>query len=284
MEQIVTGAVVGGLAGKFAEKAWDSGQKWLSTYFQNHSEKVQEQAKLNSLDFLTELAKRVKALEESNPIYKQQIEAAQDRPDFSGLLKQAILNSSETQSSEKHILLARLVSQKLIFSQESTWSLASKMACEAISSTNTRQLKILGLQTTLLSINPVNIHFNLASKEELQKRLIDWLISRLTVYHDLQVKDWDLIHLEALSCLKFDRFLGDDLGNCLSRKVPSLYGEDFQFNMEKFQKCDIGSHVFNLWNNFGLKSVSLTSVGNIIGVYVSDMVTGSNTTIEPELI
>ena len=53
---IALSAAVGRAAGKFVEKAWDSGEKWIASYFANHHGKSQEKAKENSLSFLTDLA------------------------------------------------------------------------------------------------------------------------------------------------------------------------------------------------------------------------------------
>jgi hypothetical protein len=38
---IAIGAAIGGAAGKFVEKAWDSGEKWIQTYFKNHNKASQ---------------------------------------------------------------------------------------------------------------------------------------------------------------------------------------------------------------------------------------------------
>jgi hypothetical protein len=59
---IALGAAVGGGAGKFVEKAWGSGEKWIQSYFKDHKENAQIKATENSLDFLAELAQRVKQL------------------------------------------------------------------------------------------------------------------------------------------------------------------------------------------------------------------------------
>ncbi len=41
---VALGAAIGGGAGKFVEKAWDSGEKWIVSYFANHQEKAREKA------------------------------------------------------------------------------------------------------------------------------------------------------------------------------------------------------------------------------------------------
>ena len=109
---IISGAV-GGVAGKFVGKVWDSGQKWLSRYFQDHAPKAREEAEQNSLDFLNKLAERVKTLEEQGNQYKKTIEDSLNHPDFSVLLQKAMISSAQTEDKQKHEFLARLVSDRL---------------------------------------------------------------------------------------------------------------------------------------------------------------------------
>lgn len=279
MDPIITGTIVGGFAGEFAEKVWDSGQKWLESYFYNHGEKAQEQAKRNSLDFLVELASKVKVIEEKNYLSKEDIQTAQERPDFTAVLQKAILNSAETDNHEKHVLLARLVSEKLKTKPESTTSLATKMACNAIAYANIEQLKILGLQVNLLFVEPSISQSRSVTQEQVQKKFRDWLISRLIVYHTVTIKPLDILHLQSLNCLYLERFLVRELAQILSKKILSQGFKDFSFDVETFQKCDIGRHVFKLWNNQGLEKVDLTPAGMMIGVYVSDMLTGTMTNL-----
>lgn len=130
---IALGAAIGGASGKFVEKAWDSGEKWIRSYFKDHKENAQKQATENSKDFLNELAQRVKQLEDQKTVSKEKIDQAQDHPDFSAFLQKALLTSAQTDSKDKHKLLARLVSERLTSEPESVFSLASKMACDALS-------------------------------------------------------------------------------------------------------------------------------------------------------
>ena len=59
---IAIGAAVGGAAGKFVEKAWDSGEKWIQSYFKDHKEVVQQKATDNTMDFLNEEFPNPKAM------------------------------------------------------------------------------------------------------------------------------------------------------------------------------------------------------------------------------
>jgi hypothetical protein len=60
---IIAGAAGGG-ASKLVEKAWESGEKWLATFFKDHQPRALEKAIDNSKDFLNKLATKVAQLEE----------------------------------------------------------------------------------------------------------------------------------------------------------------------------------------------------------------------------
>src|ERR1700730_7418425 len=91
---IALGAAVGGATGKFVEKAWDSGEKWIASYFANHRPKAIEKAQENSADFLSELASRIKDLEDRKEVSKERIETAQEHPDFSVTLHTALITAA----------------------------------------------------------------------------------------------------------------------------------------------------------------------------------------------
>ena len=80
---VALGAAVGGAAGKFVEKAWDSGEKWIKSYFKNHHEKAQEKAKENTVSFLDDLAQRIKLLESGKVVSPaNKSTSSQEHPDF----------------------------------------------------------------------------------------------------------------------------------------------------------------------------------------------------------
>ncbi|HDM77501.1 MAG TPA: hypothetical protein ENG51_13690 [Deltaproteobacteria bacterium] len=260
---VALGAAVGGAAGKFVEKAWDSGEKWIASYFANHHEKSQKKAKENTLSFLTELASRVEALEKNRVIPPERISAAQEHPEFSVVLQKAMISASQTTNKEKHQLLARLVAERMKASPESMLALTSKMACDAISYTTPDQLKILGLVTNIMYIG-------LASKLPKDKYL-EYLQSRLSPFSSVRPTNLDYVHLEALSCLKFEPFLTRDLKKILTDKNQG------EFDYDVFKELPIGKNLIEIWENYRLKSTQLTSVGQMIGVMVSDQITGSVT-------
>jgi hypothetical protein len=154
LSMIAIGAAIGGGAGKFVEKAWDSGEKWVVSYFANHQQKAREKAEENSTDFLKKLGERISDLEKSNQISEEVLVTAQEHPDFSVVLQKAMLSSAQTENESKHDLLSRLVAERIQASPESMLSMASKMACDAISYTTPNQLLILGLLTNILYVLP----------------------------------------------------------------------------------------------------------------------------------
>lgn len=260
---IALGAAVGGGAGKFVEKAWDSGEKWIVSYFANHQEKAREKADENSADFLKKLGERVAQLEESKAMSEEALASAQEEPDFSVVLHKAIISAAQTNNHSKHDLLARLVAERLQANPESLLSVASKMACDAISYTTPNQLLILGLLTNLLYIRPTD---QLSKAQQLP-----WLQARLSPFVDAKANSMDYTHLESLSCLKFEAFLTRDLPQLFKQNV----GETFDY--EDFASTELGKKVIDAWDGGGLKSCQLTTVGQILGVMVSDQYIGNKT-------
>lgn len=269
---IAIGAAVGGAAGKFVEKAWDSGEKWIQSYFKDHKEVAQQKATDNTMDFLNELAQKVKQLEDSKQIPKDKIESAQDHPDFSAMLQKALLTSAQTDSKDKHIILARLVSERLKSEPESILALGSKMACDAISYATVNQLLILGLAVNFYGIRPNPFPPIGVNETNFQEYMNGWLTQRLKPYEKIEFKQIDITHLESLSCLKVNTFLGRGLNDMFKK-------DNLVYDFEKMVDIQLRDKMKKIWND-GLQKIDLTTVGQIIGVYVSDLLTNTNTTFD----
>jgi hypothetical protein len=269
---IAIGAAVGGAAGKFVEKAWDSGEKWIQSYFKDHKEVAQQKATDNTMDFLNELAQKVKQLEDSKQIPKDKIESAQDHPDFSAMLQKALLTSAQTDSKDKHIILARLVSERLKSEPESILALGSKMACDAISYATVNQLLILGLAVNLYGIRPKPYPPPGVNETNFQDYMNNWLTQRLKPYEKIEFKQIDITHLESLSCLKVNTFIGRGLNDMFIK-------DNLVYDFEKMIDIQLRNKMKKIWND-GLQKIDLTTVGQIIGVSVSDLLTNTNTTFD----
>src|SRR5947207_13350442 len=101
---IALGAAVGGAAGKFTEKAWDSSERWLKERFGSHRATAQKQARENAADFIRELADRVKKLEEDRRFKRQELDDIASHPQFSAFLQRSVLNAAETNDHINHKL------------------------------------------------------------------------------------------------------------------------------------------------------------------------------------
>jgi hypothetical protein len=273
---VISGAV-GGIAGKFAEKAWGTGQKWISSYFKDHAPKAIEKANENSLDFLAQLAQRVKTLEQQGEQNKRLIEDSLDHPDFSVLLQKAMISSAQTSDKQKHEILARLVSDRLTKESESLFALSSQLACDAVPKLNVRQMKILGLLNTLFLVRPHPFPPSHIVQENqiLNIWFIQWLTQRLHVYQDLTINNMDFLHLESLSCVKWDPIVSRNLEKALS--FPEESG--FKFDYKGFCETEVGKKVEELWKA-ALQHAIPTTIGQVIGVYASDMLSDTTTSFD----
>ncbi|WP_191113093.1 LPO_1073/Vpar_1526 family protein [Acinetobacter lwoffii] len=250
---VLAGAAAGGAAGKFTEIALESGKHWIGKYFNNHQPKSQEKAQQNGLDFLTELAIRIKVLEESNTVTQEKIENIQEDPDFSAALQKALISSAQTENKEKHKLLAEILSQRLTVETESLLALTTKMALDVVSFLTPNQLNILAV---VISI------FNLSPTQPLDSKNYDlWLNSNFKPYLHVTISNLDLMHLESLSCLKINPIIGRDLRDILTEKNNNISPSPSFFEMK------YGKSIKSLWDR-KLETVDVTSVGLLIGMNI----------------
>lgn len=263
MSMIAIGAAIGGAAGKFVEKAWDSGEKWLANYFVNHHQKAQEKAKENAGRFIEKIGLKVKAMENDHTIPKERIENAQEQPDFSALLQKSIISAAQTGSESKHDILARLITERLQTENESLLALSSRIACDVVPSLTEKQLQILGLSSDIYVIIPL--------QKLDENQYYQWLMSRFTPYKNLTFGHLDMLHIEALSCGNFQPFLGRDLKEILSGKNHNV------FNYDLFAESEIGKSILKLWKQNKLEAFNLTTIGQLIGIMVSDRLSNSKT-------
>ena len=276
---VAISAAVGGAAGKLIEKAWDSGEKWLASYFMDHHPKAQEKARQNSLEFLNDLAQRVHQLEEEgrkDQKTKKQIETAVEDPDFSALLKDALIASSRTDNEDKHKILARIVSERLRCQSGGLVSLTSTLACNAVSYLTPKQMRVLGLTTFIFFLRPSPFPPAIPH-HKLVEWYIEWLTARLSVHLPIETLTiFDYSHLESVSCIKFEPpVFGRDLKKILTPHVEPT----FEWPFDDFIKDNpLGKQLNELWKK-EIQRVSLTTAGHLIGVYVHDELTKSRTII-----
>lgn len=259
---IALGAAVGGAAGKFAEKAWESAQKWLVERFGTHAAEAQAQARVNAADFVRELAAQLSNLEAQRQIEKSRIEAVGRHPQFSTLLQRSLLNAAETEESSKHTLLANLVAARLLADSDTTLALASTLASDAITRSTKRQLKLMALCSFLFEVRPRS-STSLAEYRH-------WLSVWLKPFVDFEFKEIDARHLVAIACASYDPTKDRDLQAWLGIKLGPEYAN------HKFEDIiEVEVLQYN-WTE-GLSGIALTSVGSIVGALALDQVMGVRT-------
>jgi len=270
----------GGAAGKLVEKAWGVGERWLDSYFRDHQPNAVATAKANSLDFLAQLAYKVKALEAAatDEATKERIRDALDDPDFSATLQDALIASARTSNSEKHDMLSRLVAERLRQPPETIVALAIPLATQAVSKLTPRQMRLLGLATFVKHIRPRPLPPNI-DPQHFAQWYDQWLTSGLQPFAPLEpVHSPDLTHIQALSCVQTSIVGYFILEKVLSPNLDEPYTWDYQHFIEQ---TPLGPALNQCWES-GLKLIMLTSVGQLIGVMVHDRLTGSPTEIDWE--
>ncbi len=268
-------AAIGGVAGKFVDKVWYQGEKWITNYYKDHAPKAMENAQQNSLQFLSELAKRVKNLEEQGEPQKKVIEESLSNPDFSALLQKAMMSSAQTEDKRKHDILARLVADRLLQGSESLFSLTCQLASDAISKLNINQMKILGVLATIFFIRPTPFPPTNMSQQKIDDSWSEWLGEKLSFGQDIKLNAMDFLHLESLSCIKWEPYLERELEELIN--FPKDSG--IKFVHASFSQTEVGKTIVKLWES-GLGGAFPTTVGILIGIYVSDMLLNTTTSLD----
>jgi hypothetical protein len=263
----IVGGVAGAATGKFIEKAWDSGEKWLSSYYADHAPKTIEKAKENSRDFIAKLALKVDALEEESEINKEIFGKAMEEPNFGVLLQKALIGSAQSENPDKHDILASLVSQRLKATSESLFTVASQMACDAITHCTYKQLQILGFQVSLTSIQAGFISAPIHERTQFLELAKHWFTSRFKPYRELSIHQLDLAHLESLSCLSFVALANRSIDKVLEGNWKN---DKFTLKEEDLKEFEVGPDIIKVWSEGNLGNIRLTTVGLVIGTLASD--------------
>lgn len=259
---IALGAAIGGATGKFVEKAWDSGERWLAKYFEGHGAEAKANAENNAQQFLRELAARVDAIEQTHAEHSDSIARAQEHPQFSATLHRAMISASLTESRDKHALLAQLVSERLTAEPESLLSLATAMATDAVGSLTRGQLRLLGLAA---SIGYVQSPYSDVPQS------VAFFQARISQFINVTPTDYDYLNLEAASCAQRSNFGGRNLTRLLNRGCHATVIDD------AWESMPIWGRLLHIWNEKELKFLYLTTVGILIGTTVYDNETGHTT-------
>lgn len=249
-------------------------------WFRDESERgasiANELARTNLEQFQGQLGEELGAiirLARSFPVSMDSLTRAFSDPAACAFIRQAIIAAAQTDLPEKHRLLARLLVERLHEQRESLIALVSPIAAESITRLQPRQLYILGFISFLYYIRPSEdelTRFNGApSKDDVilrwYQKYLDPLLNKLN-----DVNDIDLAHLVSTKCLEIST-LGS---RNLSQILQGAFGS---WDCSQYLITDSGKKVVAIFGK--LQRVSLTSVGQYIGILISDLVTEERTAL-----
>jgi hypothetical protein len=135
-----------------------------------------------------------------------------------------------------------------------------------LSNITPNQLNILGFALEIMFIEP--------SSSTNEDQYTFWLKERYKHYVNLTISSLDLVHLEALSCLKSNHFMSRDINQVLTIK-----NKNRGFKKEFLEQDELGKKIKELWDN-KIEKVDLTSVGQLLGVHVANLKTGTFTPLD----
>jgi hypothetical protein len=243
-----------------------------------HPGEAQEVAISNVDDLFERLGQRVDALEEfsSEEDFRDRFVVALRDPDFTLTLQAAVLAGARTPSHEKHDILAFIVAERLLHDADSLVAVASSMAVEAVARLAQNQLRLLGLAVLTYRLRPPEVEL---MKTQTPERAIhaygQWLLQSLPAYLPLpNFQQIDGMHLESVGCARREPYLSE-LGR---RFVPEWVSEHREVLWDELATAEAGRGMKHLWHA-GLGAVTLTSVGELVGTYVHDRLTGARTPI-----
>lgn len=279
----MSGAVsglVGGCVNPFVSRTIGHGIAWLSDHYRGHPREAIEAAQRNAVNFYGQVNICIDGLQHIEGIEEKTKEALAD-PDYTSLFQEAVLGSSRVDSEQKHKILARLVTDRLVAEPDSLRTLALHMACNAVPQLSAIHLQFLGFLAVIYVMETpeyvmaISREADKASKEadkfELYKltyqKGIKWLSEELSPLCPIgEMTDYDYAHLAAVSCITYGPGT-HDLDEVIRRKF-SLRGMVRSW----LHESEIGELLIQYWDQDGISAASLTPAGALIGMYVKDAI------------
>jgi|GEM_PF-3127890 len=267
--------IVAGAAGAFIKQLGEKGVNWLIQLVGSHSQTVQAQAKANLENFLIRLAKRVEVLEAELPASERQVfEEALSHPSLSLLLQKSMVSAASTESEDRHTILSELIAQRLSAGADDMIALVGAAACDIVNALSSKHIRLLGLIARLLSIRPIGKP-EFTEQGEYDKYLLTWWAPLATLCEGLEgVNELDLRHLAGLSCITISVGARQLYQLFALAVVPSA----MEPTMTAFEAEAWWGDFKRIWD-VGLGHVSLTTLGELIGVLYHDSQLKSETVI-----
>ena len=251
------------------------GIRYIADHYRHDPPEVLEEAARNASDFTNRNSDKVRASLDAGFITEAQVQSALKNPGFVKILQSAVLSASETSSSLYHEQLARLVSERLYASSESTVAITLRMAIERIRDLTDKQLQLLGLIFVAMKVLPP-FEFSGDAQSDL-KAYAELCDVELKPFSDVRISELDLAHIESLNLVHITG-IGGGLGIHFGTDVAQ---SPMRARLGSLQGTLISSDppaVLNRLNSLvvsnvregktGLEAVQLLSIGFVIGYSV----------------
>ncbi len=277
-------AALGGAAGSITQTISQNGSIWLSEKLRGHQPAVLAAAQNNAQAMVDLLTTKVAALEERGEINDEMFNRAFSDPSFNRVLQKTLMGAAETNSQQKHELLAGIIAERLKASTDSIIGVSAGLVSDAIGNCTARQLKILGFCSNSQNFSPqieargeasaIEGGWVVGREQSIQilKRTFE---SRFSPYVDLKIGSVDSAHLEGLSCISVLRFGHKDIAAILGHNWK--VGE-YNLTIADLESFPVGQNFLRLWNG-GADTMSPTSIGMMIGIMVGDRLVGGQTSM-----
>lgn len=275
--KVVVSKAAASAGGKFVEKIYNDTSKWIKEKFKLHKKEVQKKAQKNANSFLKETGKQLQVIvnaSKNSQVTLQLIDKNFRDPDFTALLHQTTLAAARTNLEDRHRLFARIIAERVSAEPEDIVSLVSTTAIDAIGKISRNQLFFLSLAALVYGIRPDDLP-KTAQEIKLEKIAKDWWTRHLSVILPKlsEMKEIDISHLISVSCLDYMRIGSRSLNGLLTAGFGKWETREFLVNTKEGRLLD---KVFKE----RLQRVTLTSTGQLIGIYVHDHLMGKRTSID----
>jgi hypothetical protein len=249
------------------------GLSWIIDQYKGHPEDAITAAQNNAVNFFGQVNICLEG--------QQQIQGAEDKtklaladPDYTSLFQEAVLGAALTNSEQKHKILARLVTDRLIAEPDTLRTLAAHMACSAVPQLSPPHLRFLGLMAV---IYVMDTPAHLKATEEVKgfdsydtriKKGLEWLSEELAPLLPIgDMAEYDYAHLAAVSCIAYGQ-ANHDLLNVMIWSFSTKGG-----SRSIIEQTDIGKTLLQYWDQDMVCNAFLTPAGALIGAYAHDALT-----------
>lgn len=292
MDPFLSGAV-GGASAQVVKSAWDSlAQPWIDQYFERHLPAARAKAQANAERMFEDLATRMALIERQVVAQGQSLNTLNKQledPDFSAALYTATMAAARTNDPEKHALLSRAVAERLLSPPDDLRTLTTSLVLEAIPQLAPKHMDFLALASLIYHIRPTDL-FSQAGELPIEDPAVkgkaimamywEWLRPRMERIPLPTFSPLDYIHLMSVSCLKHDAFLSRDFLAVLLPPNSVVLSQQARDELQNYMNAfTFGTQILEVWKQ-GMQAITLTTTGQLLGVYVHDLRTGTVTTFQ----